>query len=452
MKKEKSSKRNISTDSHQVEVNQLASAYDTSTEKALLGSVLMDNNCLSRVKPWIPTEDVFYAKINQKIWKCMLRLDTKNEAIDIITIHSEYKERSSNKDDFYYISGLQEEVPTSTNAELYAKKLHEYWLRRKLIKQTRRILQLSDDNSKGVEVLLEEAHTTIGSLLNLRPSSAFELDVLLEETMDSILQGKNLQKTGYDGIDNLISGMTRGEITIIAGRPGNGKTTLAANIARKLVLAGKTVAMFNREMPNVEMMKKIIAMESGKIVYRNLRHGINGSTISGELERTIDVISQKYKNLYMFDDIRDLPSTFREIKRIKPDVVIDDHVGLIEYPSRDTRDLRIKIGEVSKKYKWLSKGENLSVILVSQLNRNVEHRLDNVPRLSDLAESGFLEQDAETAMFAHYPWISRYDEVDRLEFNVYIAKNRYGETGMVRMGYDGDKCRVYNSLEEAKAG
>jgi len=410
----------------------------------------MDNKALDLVKPWIPTADVFYTEIHQKIWKTMLKLDEAGEGIDIITIHGAYKKKADDSEDFFYITGLQKDLPTSAHAELYAKKLHEHWLRRKLIKQTRRILQLSDDNSKGVEVLLEEAHTTIGSLLNLRPSSNFDLNVLLEETIDSIYTRRNLQSTGYASIDSLVSGMTRGEITIIAGRPGNGKTTLAANIARKLTLEGKTVAMFNREMPNIEMMKKIIAMESGKLSYRSLRHGMEDDKM--ELDITVDRISSNYKNLHMFDDIRDLPSTFREIKKLKPDVVIDDHVGLIEYPTYDNRDLRIKIGEVSKKYKWLAKGENLSVILVSQLNRNVEHRIDNIPRLSDLAESGFLEQDAETAMFAHYPWVSRYDEVDRLEFNVYIAKNRYGNTGMVKMGYDGDKCTIYDSIEEARNG
>ena len=410
----------------------------------------MDNSRLNFVKPWIPSADVFYADMHQRIWKTMLKLDEVGEGIDVITLYGAYRKKTTDGDDIHYITGLESEIPTASHAELYAKKLHEHWLRRKLIKQTRRILQLSDDNSRGVEVLLEEAHTTIGSLLNLRPSSKFDLDVLLEETIDSIYTRRNLQSTGYASIDSLVSGMTRGEITIIAGRPGNGKTTLAANIARKLTLEGKTVAMFNREMPNIEMMKKIIAMESGKLSYRSLRHGIEDDKM--ELDLTVDRISSNYKNLHMFDDIRDLPSTFREIKKLKPDVVIDDHVGLIEYPTYDNRDLRIKIGEVSKKYKWLAKGENLSVILVSQLNRNVEHRIDNIPRLSDLAESGFLEQDAETAMFAHYPWVSRYDEVDRLEFNVYIAKNRYGNTGMVKMGYDGDKCTIYDSIEEARNG
>ena len=198
------------------------------------------------VKPWIPSADVFYVPIHQKIWKTMLKLDDVGEGIDIVTLHGAYRKKTTGGDDYHYISGLEGEVPTATHAEFYAKSLHEYWLRRKLIKQTRRILHLSDDNSKGVEVLLEDAHTTIGSLLNLRPSNKFNLDVLLEETIDSIYTRRNLQSTGYASIDRLISGMTRGEMTIIAGRPGNGKTTLAANIARKLTLEGKTVAMFNR--------------------------------------------------------------------------------------------------------------------------------------------------------------------------------------------------------------
>jgi replicative DNA helicase len=159
----------------------------------------------------------------------------------------------------------------------------------------------------------------------------------------------------------------------------------------------------------------------------------------------------------MYDSISDLQSTFEEIKRIKPDVVIDDHIGLIEFPSRDTRDLRHKIRETTMKYKWLAKAHDMCVILVSQLNRNIEHRIDATPRLSDLAESGSLEQDAEMVVFTHYPYVSRFGQADsdgrvwgKNEIMLIVSKNRYGTPGSVEMGYSGDSCLLFDDIRSAK--
>jgi len=208
--------------------------------------------------------------------------------------------------------------------------------------------------------------------------------------------------------------------------------------------------MFNREMPNVEMMKKFMAMESMYLPYRNLRHNIDID--KSRLEEVSESIRQKYEgNLFMFDDIRDLDGSFREIKAISPDVVIDDHIGLIEYPSNDNRDLRHKIGDTTRKYKWLAKSEEMCVLLVSQMNRNMEHRNDRVPRLSDLAESGNLEQDAEMVMFSHYPWVTRYGDDGNSEcyLELIVAKNRYGNTNLCKVGYDGNRCTIHNDEESA---
>tara|TARA_R100000329_G_scaffold25589_2_gene24141 strand:- start:318 stop:998 length:681 start_codon:yes stop_codon:yes gene_type:complete len=208
--------------------------------------------------------------------------------------------------------------------------------------------------------------------------------------------------------------------------------------------------MFNREMPNTEMMKKFIAMESRSIQYRNLRNNIDIN--EAVLDDVASKISEVYTDkLFMFDDVRDIEGTFREIKAIKPDVVIDDHIGLIEHPTHDRRDLRLKIGDVSRSYKWLAKAQDMSVILVSQMNRNMEHRNDRVPRLSDLAESGNLEQDAEIVVFSHYPWVSRYGDDGNSDcfLELIVAKNRYGSTNSCEVGYHGNSCLVTDSEGEA---
>jgi len=331
--------------------------------------------------------------------------------------------------------------------------MHEHWLRRQMVKHSHTIIKNAEDNSVDMDSLITQVNTDSSNLINLRPSkNDFNIDNLLDETSDSIFNSKGIIKTGLGKLDSVVHGMTRGEITIVAGRPANGTTTVVAIMARQLVLSGKKVMMFNREMPNVEMMKKFIAMESDTISYRGLRHGTK--TVQPEVERAMEYIRENYKdNLFMYDSIRDMHETFNEIKRVKPDVVIDDHIGLIEFPSNDNRDLRHKIRETTMRYKWLAKGHDMCIILVSQLNRNIEHRIDSTPRLSDLAESGSLEQDAEIVVFSHYPWVSRYGDDGNSDcyLELIVAKNRYGQTNSCEVGYHGNSCLVTETEQDAVA-
>ena len=430
--------------------------FSESTERSLLASVIMKPNNIDLVQKWIEEPSVFYNDFHRNIWKTILSLNDKKEDIDIVSVVHNYPQKKYVGNQLSYeITQIATSEATSSRAEYYAKMLHGYWLRRELGNYSKKLGGLTEDNSNDISDLLNESHTLIGNLIKLQPTKEFSMDDLLEETRESIFNRKTNIKTGISKFDKVISGMTRGEITIIAGRPANGKTTVAANIARNLVMSGYKVAMFNREMPNTEMMKKFIAMEGDNISYRNLRHGIPSSKT--KVHEAMDFIHDNYKDkLYMYDDIRTLADSFHEIKNIKPDVVIDDHIGLIEYPSNDRRDLRHKIGDTTKQYKWLAKAENMCVLLVSQLNRNIEYRTDSVPRLSDLAESGNLEQDAEIVAFTHYPYISRYGEEDtdgriwtENEMQLVVSKNRYGTTGSVEVGYAGDSCKLFEDLQSA---
>ena len=420
--------------------------FNEDSERAVLGSILKDEKCLDVVKDYIIEKDAFYIEKHQTIWKAITDLKSENIPIDMVNISSKVKGIT------YYVTGLSESVPTTANVESYAKQIHSDWLRRKLVNQSYEIANKAADGTNDINTLLVNVHDTASSLLNLEPGQKFNLDELLSMTKDSLFSKRSLTTTGFTPIDNIISGMTRGEITIFAGRPGNAKTTTVANIARNLVLDGKKVVMFNREMPNTEMMKKFIAMEAEGITYHMLRH--NAVTSKGEIEKSLNIIKEKYTDkLFMFDNIRNLEGTFREIRRIKPDVVIDDHIGLIEYPRNDMRDLRLKIGDTSKKYKWLCKSEKMSVILVSQLNRNIEYRQERIPKLSDLAESGNLEQDAEIVAFTHYPWTVDYQNAKngRFGLDIVVAKNRYGSTGKATVGFSPDTCTLYDTVEEAEA-
>ena len=419
-------------------------------EQAFLGCIITDSSYIDSVKQYITDKEFFYSSFNQKVWTAIDRLYSKNKEIDMITICEEVGGKVDGYSSSYEIAGFLDKVVSASSCVEYAKRLHSYYLRRVLYHQMTDISKGLGDASLETSNLLEEAHTTIGNIIKLQPSKTFDIHSLLEDTKDSIYNSTTQIQTGIGTLDRVITGMTRGEITIIAGRPGNAKTTVSANIARNLVHQGLKVAMFNREMPNTEMMKKFIAMESKSLQYRNLRNNIDIDR--DELSNVSDVISDIYSDkLFMFDDVRDIENTFREIKAISPDVVIDDHIGLIEHPANDRRDLRLKIGDVSRSYKWLAKAQDMSVILVSQMNRNMEHRTDRIPRLSDLAESGNLEQDAEIVVFSHYPWVSRYGDDGNSDcfLELIVAKNRYGSTNSCEVGYHGNSCLVTNSEAEA---
>ena len=422
------------------------SIHNIETEQAVLGCILIDENVYDLVKDFIPESDVFYNMKNKQIWETMSDLRKENIPVDAVNVCSKIKGEA------YYITGLLEKVPTTANAVSYARQMNSDWLRRKLVVQSQNIAAKAIDNKKDINSLLEEVQNTASSLLNLEPGQKFDLDYLLGETEDSIFNQRNLVTTGISPLDDIISGMTKGEITIFAGRPGNAKTTTVANIARNLVMQGKKVIMFNREMPNTEMMKKFIAMESNNITYDMLRH--NAISNKEKIQKSLEIIKEKYTDkLFMYDNIRNLEGTFREIRRIKPDIVIDDHIGLIEYPSNDMRDLRLKIGDTSRRYKWLCKSEKMSVILVSQLNRNIEYRTERIPKLSDLAESGNLEQDAEIVAFTHYPWTVNFENAThgRYGLEIVVAKNRYGSTGKASVGFAPDSCKIYDTVQEVQA-
>ena len=422
------------------------SIHNIETEQAVLGCILLDENVYDIVKDFIPESDVFYNIKNKQIWETMSDLRKENIPVDTVNVCSKIKGEA------YYITGLLEKVPTTANAISYARQMNSDWLRRKLVVQSQKIAAKAVDSKKDINSLLEEVQNTASSLLNLEPGQKFDLDWLLGETEDSIFNQRNLVTTGINPLDEIISGMTKGEITIFAGRPGNAKTTTVANIARNLVMQGKKVIMFNREMPNTEMMKKFIAMESNNITYDLLRH--NAISNKEKIQKSLEIIKEKYTDkLFMYDNIRNLEGTFREIRRIKPDIVIDDHIGLIEYPSNDMRDLRLKIGDTSRRYKWLCKSEKMSVILVSQLNRNIEYRTERIPKLSDLAESGNLEQDAEIVAFTHYPWTVNFENAThgRYGLEIVVAKNRYGSTGKASVGFAPDSCKIYDTVQEVQA-
>jgi len=280
--------------------------HSPETEKALLGQILVDNDVIDKVGGLIPDPEVFYTDTNRQVWEAMNSMRRNGEGvIDIVTLLSKFKP-NDDKVTGYYLTGLMENVPTTANAEGYAKILYEKWLIRKVVRKSQEIKNLMGVGGEKAYEVLQKLNNEIEDILNLKTREKFNLSTLVDNTIESIKAHNTLIPYNYGNLDKLTGGMTRGEITVIAGRPGHFKSTMMLNIVRNLVYTGQKVLVFNREMSNVEMMKKLIVMESDFISYGTLRSESMSSSEEKDLELSKGRIKDNFQNLMMFDNIFDI--------------------------------------------------------------------------------------------------------------------------------------------------
>ena len=425
-------------------------------EEAVIGAVLLKgNDIFVKCDGWIRDSDAFYNNKTKMIWESCSEMQRNGEAIDVVTVSQNLKDKKdltlNSNLDMFYLTGLPDKVPTTANVEHYARIIWEKFIKREAIKSAHKLYNTSfDKQEEKAEALLHEHARLINELMEIAPSKKREISEIVNETIDTLKTGKNIIKFGYPPLDNIAGGMTRKEITVIGGRPGHGKTTLTTNLVRSLLKQGNQVMLFNREMSNTEMMKKFFVMESDGLSYEDMRVG---DISKGKME-TIEIISNdikdELKNLIMYDDIRTLGDAMREVQREKPDVIIDDYIQLIKVENKSNKDRRFEIEEILTEYKWICKKMNCSAILVSQLNREIEKRLEPRPKMSDFSESGAIEQTAETALFVFYGYNFDDEKYDKNEIEVICDKARYGKVGTYIMGFNGSKCKFYDSGDMAR--
>ena len=188
-------------------------------------------------------------------------------------------------------------------------------------------------------------------------------------------------------------------------------------------------------------------MESESLTSSDVRRHNLSDHQNKELSDMKDDIIDKYKNLIMFDNISGLSEAIMEVSRIKPDIVIDDYIQLVQVD--DKLERRFQIEKIMHQYKWTAKKNDCHAILVSQLNREIERRLDPRPKMSDFAESGVIEQTAESAIFVFYGWNFNPQTYDENECEIIFSKSRYGKQGAIDMGFNGNKCTYYENINEA---
>ena len=429
----------------------VASPSAKEAEGAILGIIMLDSNTYHQAREYKTSSHVFYDDRNIILWDKIQYMISHNEHVDMITLCSDLtQEEKSNGLDEYYITSLTSEVGTSENMPSYGKLVYKKYLMRKLIEETHKIQNKAYLSNGNAYEVLNNTYVTISELMDMQPQKHFDIGSAMAETIENIKNSdRNLIPTGYPSLDEMSGGLTRGEISIIGGRPGHGKSTLSLNILANMINKGYKCIMFNREMSNTEMLKKLVVLESGLLSYSMVRSGALGDESSiNEMNKTVELIKEKYNKdkFLMFDNVRDFAQASTEVKRFNPDVIFDDYIQLI-VPDSKIEQRRLQLEKIIHEYKWLAKNVNAAVILVSQLNRSLETRSNPIPRLSDLAESGAIEQAAENVFFTYYDYkIFKNKSLERGYgkeiIEIIAGKVRYGETGSVKMDFKGDGAKI----------
>jgi replicative DNA helicase len=424
--------------------------YDNNLEDMVLGTLVHNPDHIDIVSEYIANDNVFNTTRAKQLWKLLNKLKLNGEHIDLVTVCSHLTQENHtyglNK---MYVIDITTDTCMKDQSTVYARRMYEHYLLREVIVKTQDIQQMAKENKSETFDVLNSTHNLIGRLIDLKPDKKFSIESEVMEAIESITNTESrLVRTDYPGLDSFAGGLTRGEITIVGGRPGHGKSTFLINLLSHFLASGQRVLLFNRELTNVEVLKKIIALESQQLSYTSVRQGVYDDKSIKELERVKSLITEKYseENFKMFDNIRDLPKTINEIKKFKPDVVLDDYIQLVTLGTKDDSrlDRRLQLEKLVSDYKWALKETKCVGVLASQLNRALETRGDARPRLSDLAESGAIEQIAENVFFVYYKYKASGKPEDRKDIMIIASKVRYGDSGDVMLKYDGDHVIMYD--------
>ena len=428
-------------------------------EASLLGALLIDSDAIVKIADDIRTSD-FYDPRHERIYEAVLQLYEKHLPIDVLTLSDQLKNTGFLEfaGGGAYLTELTNFVPTAAHVEQYANIVAQKGMRRRLIKASQDIAELSHDESQTMRELIEEAESRLFEVSQQHvKQDVASLDTILGESfdrLDELHKDKGKMRgipTGYKDLDNILAGLQRSDLIILAARPSIGKTALALNIAHNVALkANEAVLMFSLEMSKEQLVDRLLAMESGVDAWA-LRTGNLSDSDFEKIGQAMGSLSEA--QMYIDDTpsitVSELRTKARREAHHRPlGLIIVDYLQLMSGGNRYTSEgNRVQeISEISRGLKGIARELNVPLMALSQLSRSVESRSPQIPQLSDLRESGSIEQDADVVAF-----IYREDyynpETDRKNVtDIFIKKHRNGPTGGLELYFDKDKQR-FRSLE-----
>ncbi len=427
--------------------------FDLEVEQAVLGAILLDNTAIFKALEIFDPSD-FYRASHKKIFEAMLRLSEREDVIDLLLLRDEL-ERQHELEDIggpAYLVSLVDAVPTAANIEFHARIVHEKAIARKLLEASIEIATRCYDDAEDVNDILEDAEQKVFEISEGRIKQGFTpLSEIVKEGFEKIEElsvRKSLVTgvpTGFLELDELTSGLQPSDLIILAARPAMGKTSFCLNIAQHIgVREQLPTAIFSLEMSKEQLGIRLLCAES-RLNSHDVRIGNIQDDDWERLTHASEILSKA--PIYIDDtpalSILEMRAKAKRLKMEKGlEAVIVDYLQLMQ-PRVRRENRQQEITEISRSLKTLAKELHVPVIALSQLSRAVEQRTDKRPQLSDLRESGAIEQDADIVMFIYRPDVY-FDDAPQGVAEIIIGKQRNGPIGTIQLAFIKEYTRFEN--------
>lgn len=427
--------------------------HSLDAERTVLGAILIDNESFHNASEILKQED-FYRQAHQKIFARMESLSTRGQGIDLVTLKEELARAGEleSSGGIAYLTSLVDGVPRATNVPYYSRIVKEKSVLRSLISSANQIIQSCFDEPEDTQSVLDQAEKTIFEIAEGSIRTGFEpvSDIVRNtfQSIDELSERKEMVTgvpTGFEKFEELTSGLQASDLIIVAARPAMGKTSFCLNIAQHAGLAGRSVGVFSLEMSKEQLVLRMLCSEARVDMHR-LRSGFISEK---DWSKLIQAVSKLSSARIFIDDspalsVLEMRAKARRLKLEHGlDLLIVDYLQLMQGRGR-FENRNQEIASISRSLKGLAKELNIPVVALSQLSRAPEGRGDHRPQLSDLRESGALEQDADVVVF-----IYREEEYNETPENkglaeLIISKQRNGPTGVVRVAFIKEYTRFEN--------
>lgn len=417
--------------------------HSREAEEAVLGSILINPEAYYEVASFLQADD-FYIHRHRWVWEAFISLNEKRSPIDILTVTEEL-ERMNHLGEVggaAYLSALVNNVPTSLHAEAYGHLVEETSVRRRMLSAANDIAKLAYQRETGIDYVMDEAEKSIFGVSERRVTRDLQpIKQVLSEVVARIdLLSRRDEETygvptGFIDLDKLLGGLQPSDFLLIAGRPGSGKTAFMLSAAKNAAQTHKKhVAIFSLEMSNEQLIQRLIAQETG-IDSQRLRMGKLADDDWPLFSHAVEVLNDTH--IFLDDTPALTPIQLRtKCRRLHMefslDLIVVDYLQLMSSGSRIENRVQ-EVSFISRNMKILARELNVPVLAAAQLSRAIEQRSDKEPQLSDLRESGSLEQDADIVMFIHRPELYEKDTLKKNIAQIKVAKHRNGPTGTIEL-------------------
>ncbi len=432
---------------------------DIEAEISTLGALMLDRDAMFRIADMFSSRD-FYKPIHQEIYEAMLDLFREREPIDVVSVTSRLRGKGKLEEvgGAAYITDLVNAVPTTSHLEHYASIVKRKRLLRDLIDASHHISELGYKEAEDVTGLIDEAEQRIFSIAkdSLRQEFFAVRDALEEawERIERLHKGDGALRgvsTGFPDLDNYLAGLQKSDLVVLAARPSLGKTSLALNIARNVALNEKrAVGIFSLEMSREQLVDRLIATEAGVDLWRLRTGKLRAEGEENDFTRVRDAMGILSEAPLYIDDtpsptVMELRAKGRRLQAHHDvGLLVIDYLQLIK--GRDNIESRVQeVSEISRSLKALAKELNVPVLAVSQLSRGVEMRHPAIPKLSDLRESGSIEQDSDVVLFIYREDKDRKNTDRKNIADIMIEKHRNGPTGKIEL-YFNEETASFRSI------